>query len=270
MLLVKSIVRCALLVLIGGCHSTARGQAGVSTNGTQGVKPALEGYVEEFFLSDAVRNEDKGELQFTFAVDSRRNLGSNAVLQMEYGLTNQLQLNFELPYGFTAGENSEIPTYWSTTSVGLQYQILRSDSPFALSAGMAFGVPVKSNSRMEYEPSILAAKTFRKLQVHASFAADIEQWKPSLQYNLASVYPVRRNWFPTLEFNGRRLERRNAFYVTPGIYRHFAHRLEAGVGVPAGFAGIAARIGIVGKINWEFGGDDKELHESFLKGLNNN
>jgi hypothetical protein len=120
---------------------------------------------------------------------------------------------------------------------------------------MSFGIPVERDSRLEFEPTILAAKSFRKLQVHASFLGDVEGWNPSLQYNLASVYPVQKHWFPTLEFNGRRLEGRNAFYLTPGLCRHFAHRLEIGMGVPLGLSGVAGGIGVVGKISWEFGGD---------------
>ena len=49
-------------------------------------------YVKEFFLSDAVRNEDKGELQFTFSEDSRDGIGSNVALELEYGLTRRLQI----------------------------------------------------------------------------------------------------------------------------------------------------------------------------------
>jgi hypothetical protein len=79
--------------------------------------------------------------------------------------------------------------------------------------------------------------------------------RASLQYNLASVYPVRKRWFPTLEFNGRRLDAKNAFYLTPGLYRHFSHRLEIGMGVPTGVGGVAGRIGVVGKMTWEIGGD---------------
>jgi hypothetical protein len=80
---------------------------------------------------------------------------------------------------------------------------------------MAFGIPVRSNGEVEYEPTILLAKGFRRLQIHASFVADIEEEKPSFQYNLASVYPVKRHWFPTLEFNGRSLQGDVAFYLTP-------------------------------------------------------
>jgi hypothetical protein len=218
----------------------------------------MQAYVEEFFLSDAVRNEDKGELQFTFATDSRRGLGSNVALQVEYGVTRRLQIDLEVPYGFSASENSEVTAAWSATNLGLQYQIIQSDSPFALSAGMALGIPMKGSATWTLEPTILAAKTFKKLQVHASFVAELEEWKPSFQYNLASVYPVGRRWFPTLEFNGRRLGGENAFYLTPGLYRHFGHRLELGIGVPAGLSGVASPVGLVGKINWELGADSED------------
>jgi hypothetical protein len=86
--------------------------------------------------------------------------------------------------------------------------------------------------------------------------AEVEQWKPSFQYNVASVYPVRYCWFPTLEFNGRRLEGKDAFYLTPGLYRQLSHRLE--IGIPIGLGGVASRVGLVAKINWELGGDSED------------
>jgi len=247
----------AFLLLALGFSATARCQTSPAT-GAAPDKPAMQTYVEEFFLSDAVRNEDKGELQFTFSTDSRQGLGSNVALQVEYGVTRRLQFNLDLPYGFSASENSEVAAAWSTTGLGLQYQIIRSDSPFALSVGTAFGIPMKANANWSLEPTVLAAKTFKKFQVHASLVAEVEQWKPSFQYNVASVCPVRRRWFPTLEFNGRRLEGKNAFYLTPGLYRHFDHRLEIGIGVPAGLGGVASHVGLVGKINWELGGDSED------------
>lgn len=218
-------------------------------------KPVMPEYVQEFFLSEAVRSQDENELQITFAVDSRSSVGNSADIQIEYGLTNRLQLNFDMPYGITATERAEIPARWSSTGVGLRYQVIQSDRPFAFSIGMAFGLPIESNSELSYQPIVLAAKTFRKLQLHASFVADVEKHEPSFEYNVACVYPIQHHWFPTMEFNGRRRDAQNAFYLTPGLYRHFNHRLEVGFGVPTGLGGIAGRIGIVGKVNWEFGGE---------------
>ena len=47
--------------------------------------------------------------------------------------------------------------------IGLQYQFVRSNSPFALTAGMSFGLPVRHGAALQYEPEILAAKSFRKV-----------------------------------------------------------------------------------------------------------
>jgi hypothetical protein len=218
-------------------------------------KARMPEYIQEFFLSEAVRSQDKGELQVTFAADARQRIGTNAALQIEYGLTNRLQISFQTPYGITASQNAEVPARWSTVSVGLLYQIIQRDQPFALSLGMEFGVPVRSTAKWGYEPSILAAKTFRKLQIHASFFSDVEGQKPSLEYNVACVYPVKSRWFPTLEFNGRRLDGKNSFYLKLGLYRHFKHRLEMGIGIPFGIGGVPGSLGVVGKMNWEFGGE---------------
>lgn len=213
-------------------------------------------YIQEFFLSEAVRSQDKGELQVTFGVDSRQKVGTNVRVQMEYGLTDRLQLSFEVPYGVTASENAEIPASWSSTTVGVLYQFIRSDQPFALSAGMGFALPIRSRDHLAYEPTLLAAKTFRKLQIHASFLSDVDPRRPSFEYNAACVYPLARRWFPTFEFNGRRLDAKNAFYLTPGVYRHFKHRLELGVGMPVGAGGVVGgSLGIVAKVNWEIGGE---------------
>jgi hypothetical protein len=39
------------------------------------------------------------------------------------------------------------------------------------------------------------------------------------------------------------------------LYRHLAHHLEIGTGVPFGVGGMAGRLGIVGKLTWELGGN---------------
>ena len=231
----------------------AFGQSPSSSSGNQN-SAVIPTYIEEFFLSEAVRNENKGELQLTLSVDSRNQLGSNTVLQLEYGLTDRLQVSAEVPYGITAERYSEVPVGWSSTTAGIQYQFFH-DRAFALTAGMGVGFPVSSKGELSWEPTVLAAKSFGKLQLQGSVVAELEKESRSLAYNVASVYPVRRRWFPTLEWNARRVLARNAFYLTPGLYRHFDHGFEVGVGAPLGIGGTASSVGVVGKITWEIDRD---------------
>jgi hypothetical protein len=224
------------------------------THDSSPSKTPLPEYIEAFFLSDAVRNQDKGELQVTLGVDSWRTLGTNSSLQMEYGITNRLQASFETGYGKSeqrAGESSE----WNSASFGLQYQAIQRRAPFALSLGVAFGIPSRSGHGVGYEPMILAARTIRRLQVHASFLAELEQRESEFRYNIASVYPFRHRWFPTLEFNGRHVNANEELYLTVGLYHKFDHRFELGVGVPVGLGGISVSAGIIGKLSWGIGGD---------------
>lgn len=243
-------------------QAQSTGSLGTNLANTVQDKQPIPEYIQEFFLSEAVRNQDQGEFQFTLGSDKRRGLGSNLDLDIEYGLTDRIQISSETPYGFSAFANSETPLRWSTTSIGLNYQILRNNSPFALTAGMSFGIPVKTGAGTDFEPKLLAAKTFHRVQVHASLIGDVENGDSSLQYNLASIGLVSHRWFPTLEFNGRRLNNQNGFYTTPGLYRHLPHRTEIGVGIPVGISGVAGRVGFISKITWEFGGDDAYEEES--------
>jgi hypothetical protein len=250
--------RYSTLFLFAICFSPmAYGQTKTCSAGHQAEERTMPEYIQEFFLSDAVRNEDKGEWQFTLAADSRERLETSVGMQMEYGLTDRLQFSVEIPYAIRVAQGAEANLGWTTTAVGFQYQIVRSDCPFSLSVAAQADVPNSPKGRFSYGPTILAAKTLRKMQVHATFTADLGAGSPSFQYNLASVYRIGTIWFPTLEFNGRRFDSKNAFYATPGLYRHLDHRIEIGIGVPAGLGGVASRVGIVGKINWEFGGDSE-------------
>lgn len=92
----------------------------------------------------------------------------------------------------------------------------------------------RNERKLEFGADDLGSENIWEAEIHSSFVAELEQWKPSFEYNVSSVYPVGHRWFPTLELNGRRLKGKNAFYLTPGLYRHFAHRVEIGIGVPAG------------------------------------
>ncbi len=120
---------------------------------------------------------------------------------MEYGVTNRLQVGVDLSSQNYEEEISQDSSKWNTVNLGVLYQIVESNSPFALSASIAFGIPIKSGAQVDYQPTILVAKTLHRLQLHASVESVRD--KSSFQYNLGSVYPIHRFWFPTLEFNGQ-------------------------------------------------------------------
>lgn len=225
---------------------------------TQDVLPV---YIEEFFLSEAVRNEEQGELQWTVDAMSSRGKGSaadgkSADLDMEYGITRRLQFGMEMPYGIQSTTTSELPVSWSTLNPSLLYQFIRGNHPFALSGAMGVNLPLTSRGSVSYEPEVMAAKGFGKLQIHTSFIPELSDDDKSLKYNVAALRPIAHHWIPTLEFNGRRNSGVNSFYLTPGIYKHLPHRLEIGTAVPAGLSRFSSPVGIVFKMTWEMGGDD--------------
>jgi hypothetical protein len=228
----------------------------------QAAQDVLPEYIQEFFLSEAVRSQEHGEVQLTVSGGAFRNRasaadGKTAGFDFEYGISRRLQFAVELPYGIEATDTSELPVSWSTVSGSLLYQFVRSNHPFALSVAMGVSLPVTSRGETSYAPELLVAKQFGTLQIHTSFLPEISKDDKALAYNVAAVQPAR-NLRPTLEFSGRRNSGVNSFYVTPGTYVHLPHRLEVGAGVPMGLSGHSSPVGVVVKMTWEFGGDDAD------------
>jgi hypothetical protein len=252
----------ALFCVLACIANTASAQApaaqpaptAVSSNGP------LPEYIEEFFLSEAVRSEERTELQLTLGGAAFRGCGSSmdgksADVDIEYGITDRLQLGFEAPYGIQSTATSEIPTSWSAADIRLLYQFIRGNHPFALSCAMGINTPLTSRGDLSYEPELLIAKAIGKLQIHTSVIPELNDEETSLEYNVAAVRPLAHHFIPTLEFNGRRNPGTNSFYVTPGIYKHLPRRLEIGVAVPAGMGHYSSPAGVVFKMTWEIGGD---------------
>lgn len=256
-----------LVLLVGMC--LVAGQTLTVVCQTPIAKPspasqdALPVYIEEFFLSEAVRSEEHGELQLTLDGMVSRGQGSaadgkSAGIDIEYGMTKRLQFTMETPYGIQSTASSELPVSWSTQTVGLLYQFIRSNHPFALCGSLGANLPLTSRGETSFEPELLAAKGFGKLQIHFSVIPELGGNDRSLDYNIAAVRPFVHQLIPTLEFNGRRNSGINSFYVTPGIYKHLPHRLEVGIGVPIGASSHSNPAGAILKMTWEIGGDDDD------------
>ena len=245
----------ALPVLFFVCVVPAKGQNPAPAP----PNAPLKNLVEEFLLSDAVRAEDRGELQFTVGAAGLRHRGTALDTDVEYGITDRLQFSFEAPYGVTTQAQSDTPARWSTASMGGLYQFLRSSHPFALAGAFSVGVPVSRRGELEYEPEILAAKGFGRSQIHFSGGGDFGDDERGWFANVAWVRPLSKTWFSTFEVSGRRNSGANGVYFVPGIYRHFfpgfAKKIELGAGVPAGAGPATSHFGLAAKMTVEFGGD---------------
>jgi hypothetical protein len=250
------------ICLLAGLKSAAMGQAS-SVKSAPAAQDVLPVYIEEFFLSEAVRSEEHGELQLTLDGMASKGRGSaadgkSADLDIEYGITRRLQFGMEMPYGIQSTASSELPVSWSTLNTSLLYQFIRSNRPFALSGAMGVNLPLTSRGSVSYEPEVMAAKGFGKLQIHTSFIPELSDDDKSFEYNVAALRPFAHHLIPTLEFNGRRNSGVNSFYMTPGIYKHLPHRLEMGMAMPAGIGRASSPVGVVFKMTWEIGGDDDD------------
>lgn len=250
---------CAFLFLAHSLPARAQNPSASAPNAP------MQNLVEEFLLSDAVRAEDQGELQFTVGAEGLRHRGSNALLDIEYGITDRLQFTFEAPYGIVARPLSDVPAQWSSASIGGLYQFIRSSHPFALAAALSVDVPMSSRGDHDYEPEILAAKAFGSAQVHFSGGGELSGEDDSWYANLAWVRPIshaRRAWLTTFEVNGIREDGQQGLYFTPGIYKHIfpglARRVELGAGVPVGIGPEASHFGLAAKMTIELGGDSDD------------
>ncbi|SRR5579871_2887322 len=250
----------ALFSLISLIPHPAWSQSPGQSPGSQPSWAPLQALVEEFFLADAVRSEDQGEVQITGSVEGLRHQGSNAGLELEYGVTDRLQFSFETPYGIQQRSLSETPEGWTTVSMGGLYQFIRSDHPFALSTAFTVEIPVNSRGELGYEPEVLLAKGVGRSQLHFDLGGEFSDDDKSWYYNAAWVRPVTRRWLTTFEVDGRRTNGANGVYLTPGIYRHwfprFARRVEAGAGVLTGIGPAASHFGLAANLTVEVGGDD--------------
>jgi len=260
-----SIRRGALLgsVLLCLCFVSSFGAAlSQSTTPSRSAQPpALPTYIEEFFLSEGVRSENRGELQFTLDAIKQKNHrspedGSSAELDIEYGMTDRLQFGLELPYGIQSTAFSALPRRWSSVSPSLLYQFVRSNRPFALCLAMGVDLPLNSQGDVGYEPQILVAKGIGTFQIHSSFIPEFDEEGTSLAYNVAALRPVAHHFIPTLEWNGRRQGGVNTEYLTPGLYKHLPHHLEVGAAAPVGLSKRSSPVGVVVKMTWELGDDD--------------
>jgi hypothetical protein len=113
--MLKAVNRLVLLALLAGQCVLAVCQDHEISRSSNAPLPE---YVQEFFLSDAVRSQERGELQVSFGVDSRHGNGTNAFMKSEFGLTDRLRVSAEVPYGKDDEASPSSLTNWRMPRIG--------------------------------------------------------------------------------------------------------------------------------------------------------
>lgn len=224
----------------------------------------------EFMMGQTVQTQGQGSLQMIVGGSHERasqSQGSQRFSEIsaraEYGVTDRLQLQAELPYqiddrpgSFTSQNNI------GNVEVGATYSLLRADDPISLSAAMDVQIPVGRQASLQqgdsrasdqtiYKPQLIVARDFGPTQVHANAQAELGTDMRGLNYNIGAALPVG-GIVPSVELNARTMdEQRPQFYATPGLSYSFSDRAQLGVGVPLGLNDQSTDVGVMAKLSFQ-------------------
>jgi hypothetical protein len=221
--------------------------------------------VDELFMTQTVQTEQAGELQLSVGAMHQRDGDlrfSEISTRAEYGLTDRLQLQAQLPFQINdRPSNFDAQTDVSNLQVGATYSILRGDDPISLSAAMDVAMPIGDQAAMPdgrnddqtiWKPSLMVARDFGAAQVHADAQAEVSRGDDAVNYNVGAIFNVGA-LAPTMELNARSMENSTPeFYATPGLFYSFSENAQVGVGVPIGLNEQSRDGQVMAKINVRF------------------
>jgi len=218
---------------------------------------------EELFSIQTPYNQPAGSTQIIIG-GSHERMGdarnSHIMGRAEYGLTDRIQLQAELPIdiadqrsGYTA------QTGVSRASFGATASITEPQSAVALSAGMDVEVPFANNDNNvtgdrpdrgpAYKPSLMAATGIGPMTVHASAQATLDQTGRSIDYGVGSMYNAG-SWVPSLEVSSKSMEdQRSQYAITPGLTYKFSESTQLGVGAAIGLGDQAGSSNLMAKFS---------------------
>lgn len=201
--------------------------------------------LQEFFVSETVFAQEKNEIQITVRPAYWKNKEELEILHfpvlLEFGFADRFQVELTLPYQILYLK-SEQPVYGKgNVEAGFLYNILKDNKPFALSVGIEVELPTAKKQKktenedeagIAWEPTLIIARQFGNMQVHANLAAEITNSESEFSYNLATAIPFGK-WLATVEINGE-FKDEKAVYLTPGLIWKGIDDFEFGLGFSKG------------------------------------
>jgi hypothetical protein len=221
---------------------------------------------EELFMGQTVYTQPEGTTQMIVSGSQNRTgdlRASHLSARAEYGLTDRLQLQAEIPLDITdRSSNFTAQSGVSRIVGGATYRMTSIGSPIAASAALDIEAPLAKASDVTgdrpaagpmFKPSLIMATGSGPVTVHASAQAELGQPTRALNYGIGSQYSLG-NWVPSVEVNSRAIENgRPEFYATPGVTYKFSDRAQLGAGAAIGLNDQSKSTQLMAKFSLQLG-----------------
>jgi hypothetical protein len=223
-------------------------------------------FPDELAIASVVVLQDADEFQstvsFDFLKDSERKIYTGAA-EFEYGLTERWEVDVGVPYEFIKPKNANSVNGIGDVETGVRYGVVPVSNswPYAVSAGLGFGIPTGDRThdlgegRLTLGPSFTASTWLGRVNVEFNGAWQHavsnggEARRDDFDYNVAVLYPISR-WFLGLEGDGESNRDRTTYYLTPELIWKTGN-LNFLIAVPVGVTHASADYGIVASVTLE-------------------
>lgn len=235
----------ALLVLPGAAWS-------------QEAEESAPEIIQDFFLLDAVYPQEQGEWQLSIAPTLDRGDEEDVLTteaSLEYGITDQLQIEGTVPYVSLDPEDEETARGVGDVELGVLYAIRKPLLPLAISTGLEVTLPTGDEDEELGEgetrggPFLIVARQVGTAQVHGnlslSFGGGTE-----VEGGVAAVLPAGplRLTFELAGESGDEDELR----LAPGLLFPLGEGDEIGIALAAGLTSDTPDWGVLVRGVWSF------------------
>jgi hypothetical protein len=220
--------------------------------------------VQELFVGETVFVQDHGEVQLTSGFDVRKTADSKswtASQVMQYGLTDRLELDAEVPFVSGLGTTAVRAAGIGDIEVGALLGVARNIRAGALSLGARVRLPTgnenKGHGDGQTVPEAVAifGRSLGRVQIHASGEVGFANKGTPKEWTYgAGVMMTTGRLRETLELDALHEGEEDRVLMTPGLYLKPRAAFEVGVGVPVGLTARSADVGVVVLATVEFGG----------------
>ena len=214
----------------------------IENNEESESKYAFKQLIQEFLFTEAVYPQEKGEVQFTashYYIPKTDLTAANTSLLVEYGLTQFLQIEAEVPYLWNDPNPGEAIRGVGDVEVGLLYNFWNKRQ-ISVSAVLEAGIPTGNqekelgNGTIAWEPKLILANQWGRLQTHLDVGLELAPEETEYVYNLAAIYPLGAFKIVT-ELNGSYEQEsgepgQGQWFITPAFIWNGVQGLEVALG----------------------------------------